>query len=244
MNYKQLTDAYYAHWLGQEQIPKLRAGEIRFIYSSERNRTQYGYNTAFEIWGLWFEDRGIISYGDNAKKYIEALKTANTSSLETLCNMLQKKSGHPVNLGIKYLYKGSERKSTKARVLYEKDYLKFAQFFSPNENCDDWLKDYFQEMVYKKQCCGVFEDGLLVSCTDAPGMPYMANAVQEIGINTLKEYRGKGFATEACLLAVEQCISQEYCPMWSTSSSNFASQKLAVAVGFKKYADCIMISES
>lgn len=243
MDYKLLTEQYYANWMGLQQFPQLKPGEVQFVYSQERNQAQYGYSSAFEIWGLWFGDRGIISYGDKAKAYVENLKGEKFTSLEEVCSMLQKKSGQSVNLGIKYVYEGIERTAEKARVLESADYDAYAQFFALDGGCDEWLREYFEELVEKKQCCGVFQDGKLVSCTDAPGMPYMADTVQEIGINTLKEYCGKGFATEACLMAIGQCIQQGRCPMWSTGSSNVASQRLAEAVGLVKFADCIMVTE-
>ena len=44
-------------------------------------------------------------------------------------------------------------------------------------------------MVGEKLCWGLFVEDRLVSCTDAPGMPYMQEDVQEIGVNTLGPYR-------------------------------------------------------
>ena len=80
-------------------------------------------------------------------------------------------------------------------------------------------------------------DGELVSCTDAPAMPYMADCVQEIGINTRKEYKRRGYAKQACLCAIQEIIRQKKCPLWSTEYGNIASMRLAETLGFKRFGE-------
>lgn len=91
-------------------------------------------------------------------------------------------------------------------------------------------------------CVGMFADGRLVSCTDAPGVPYMAEEVQEIGINTLHEYRGHGYASAACSKCIQEIFNHHKIPMWSTGIDNIASRKLAEKLGFTEFAKVIYIT--
>lgn len=159
------------------------------------------------------ENKVIVSYADKAKSKIEDFKNCINDN--------------------------------KSKVLGKDDYNKYEDFLKKcNPKCSniDWLQEYFEEMICENMCVGVFEDSLLVSCTDAPGMPYMLDEVQEIGINTLSDYRGKGYATIACQSCVNEIIKNGKVPQWSTTIANLASQKLAEKVGFVKLADVITIT--
>ena len=105
-----------------------------------------------------------------------------------------------------------------------------------------WGREYFDEITDNKICCGIIADGQLVCCTDAPGMPYMQETTQEIGINTIGPYRQRGYATDVCLLCIQQILNSSKCPMWSTAANNVASQKLAEAIGFVKFGEHITLS--
>ena len=82
----------------------------------------------------------------------------------------------------------------------------------------------------------------MVSCTDAPDMPYMEDKVQEIGINTLPQSRRKGYAADACKLCAEMIIQSGKCPIWSCDAGNTASTFLASKIGFDKLADILTLS--
>jgi RimJ/RimL family protein N-acetyltransferase len=103
------------------------------------------------------------------------------------------------------------------------------------------LRDYFSDCVSSGFSYGVEVGGRLVSVTDAPTMPYMAEAVQEIGINTHTGFYGKGYATAACSAMVNALLSKGLCPMWSTNLDNLASQALAKRIGFEPLAKTKLI---
>ena len=55
----------------------------------------------------------------------------------------------------------------------------------------------------------------------------------EIGIETIEEYRGKGFAQYTCAALIDYCITNNYEPVWSCRLENIGSYKLAIKLGFE-----------
>jgi predicted GNAT family acetyltransferase len=103
-------------------------------------------------------------------------------------------------------------------------------------------EEYYLDIVSKNYCHGIIVDNKLVSATDSPDMSYMQEFVQEIGINTLEEYRKRGYARTACISLINELLSKNICPLWSTGNGNIASDRLARSVGFEKLADVLSIA--
>lgn len=145
---------------------------------------------------------------------------------------------------IKYVYSRQINLNTSAVTLTASDFHKYKEFFEKchHVTAGDWLYDYFIGMAEKRLCCGFYLDNTLVSCTDAPDMPYMNDKIAEIGVNTLPDFYGKGFATECCKKCISNILKNDLCPIWSTSSDNLASQALAEKIGFEKVADVITLT--
>lgn len=55
----------------------------------------------------------------------------------------------------------------------------------------------------------------------------------EIGIETIPEYRGKGFAEMVCAALIDYCISNNFIPVWACRLENTGSVKLAQKLGFE-----------
>jgi len=106
----------------------------------------------------------------------------------------------------------------------------------------DWLREYFDAMVANGYCVGADLDGRLVSCTDGPGIPYLADRLQEIGVNTVSSYRRNGYAALVCSKAAENIMNVGKYPIWRYRADNVASGKLAQKVGFRKIADILTLS--
>ncbi len=245
MDFAKITAEFYDKWLGAEGLFETGAG-IDFVYSVERNVKQYGYPQVFDIFALAREGRMVISYGDRVAERISALRAmidgdTNAEHLKTaLQDIFCMKPAHSV----KFVFNKLPVLQTTARPLEKDDLNAYVQYFAaahPNGETD-WIYEYFDEMV---QGGGTFVktvDDKIVSCADSPGMPYMADKVQEIGVATLPEYRGCGFALDVCVTAARKHIASGKCPVWSAAWDNAASHSLAEKVGFKKYADAIMLS--
>lgn len=54
----------------------------------------------------------------------------------------------------------------------------------------------------------------------------------ELGIETVEEFRGKGFAEYTCSAIIEYCLENNYEPIWSCRLENIGSYKLAQKIGF------------
>lgn len=55
----------------------------------------------------------------------------------------------------------------------------------------------------------------------------------EIGIETIEEFKGKGFAVDTCSKLIEYCLNKGYEPVWSCRLENIGSYKLAQKLGFE-----------
>lgn len=247
MNLSIKTNEYYSKWIGLDGILNEKFNGVKFIYSSERNKIQKGYPQQFDLLIFYQPERIIFSYGDKSLDQIDKVKQQIKTlvTLDYLKQVLAQEFGDYFNHNIKYVFEKIPQRAVISRPLEKAEYPKYHDFFTKNNpKCKNtkWLIDYFNEMVSEHLCCGVFVDGILVSCSDAPSMPYMQTDVQEIGINTLNEYKGKGYATDACITCANEIIGNGKCPQWSTTIENIASQKLAEKVGFIKLADVISIS--
>jgi hypothetical protein len=245
LDYSAITLSYYEKWLGQQACLSSDKN-IQFIYSAERNVQQIGYPTCIDMYCWIQQNKIVVSYGDKVESKIGKLKeivTVPKTPIE-MTAILSDIFDNKINHNIKYVHKGTNRPvSAKAKTLCANDYADYEAFFLrcfPGNN--DWLQEYFDEMVLHGHCVGAYEDGIIVSCTDGPTMPYMSEKVQEIGINTLPEYGGRGYATAVCVKAAENILANGKVPQWSTGVDNIASQKLAESVGFAKISDILTVT--
>jgi hypothetical protein len=55
----------------------------------------------------------------------------------------------------------------------------------------------------------------------------------EIGIETIEEYRGKGFAECTCSALIDYCLENDFEPVWSCRLDNVGSYNLAQKLGFE-----------
>jgi len=244
--YYEITISYYEKWLGQQGC--LTDSEaVRFIYTNERNAKQAGYPSRLDLY-VWVQPyKTIISFGDAVQERIDEFRKMLIikSDISKIYKIISSIFECDINHSIKYLYKGTDQSiRLKTKILKALDYADYEIFFLScfPDNDNAWLRGYFDKMIKFGYCVGIYADNILVSCTDAPSMPYMEDVVQEIGINTLPNYRGKGYATAVCIKAVENIIASGKVPQWSTTINNFASQNLAERVGFVKLSDVLMIT--
>lgn len=120
-------------------------------------------------------------------------------------------------------------------------YLRFFNACSPGANAETWLSGYFNSMVSRGYSFGLFKNDMLVSVSDAPEVPYLGDQVVEIGINTLEAHRGKGYARTVVAAMLEKLLWAGKTPIWVCEAANLGSERLALSVGYEKYADIFCV---
>lgn len=245
-NCMEVTCRYYSAWLGQDGILLHDFKGIRYVRSEERNRIPYGYGAPVDLYVFCQKKRLVVSYGDRGREKAGILQEEIQSGMapEEIRRSLERIFERRADHSVKYVLTDPILVSG-AAVLAAEDYDEYESFWKkrhPESRDVGWLKDYFLEMVQDRTCVGAFVDGMLVSCTDAPGMPYLEDEVQEIGINTLPEYRGKGYASAACRKCLREILQHGKAPQWSAPIENAASRRLAEKVGFTEFAEVISMT--
>ena len=248
MNSIKITKEYYSKFLGvSPEI--LNINGVNFIESPERDKIQSGYSERFDVYAYITSNNIIISYSSKISDKINKLRDKMKSRMTAdevsaiLDEAFEVKARH--NLIFYYDKLPVNIDNINTVQLKKDDYDKFLEFYKSKDkkvNTDDWLHEYFNNICSKGYAYGIFDNEKLVCVTDAPDMPYMNDKVQEIGIETLTEYRHKGYAASAVLSCIKYMIEKGVCPLWSCKASNAASYGLALKTGFKKLADIITIS--
>jgi len=59
----------------------------------------------------------------------------------------------------------------------------------------------------------------------------------ELGIETINEFRGRGFAQLTCSALIDYCIKNDYEPVWACRLENLGSFRLAERLGFERYRE-------
>ena len=98
---------------------------------------------------------------------------------------------------------------------------------------DEQMAEEFKSMIKKEPRYCYIVDGKIVSMTEAENVPNIPEGVIHLGINTLREYRRKGYAAEVCAAFIDNYIRRNIYPIWQCDITNTASQALAEKLGFK-----------
>lgn len=62
---------------------------------------------------------------------------------------------------------------------------------------------------------------------------YIHDNELELGMETIPEFRGNGFAQYTCSALIDYCIENNFVPIWACRLENIGSYKLAVKLGFE-----------
>lgn len=222
-------------------ISKLEDG-THFICSPERDKEVKGFGCKFGVYMLERENLFIAAYSPKYAELFEQLKEKSPEEIIAEIKMLHRLTELKL-----FVFAGEKVKDfSAARKLEPSDYPLYEEFFlatNPDSDPEGWLKEFFEEKAGKGLFTGCIVDGKLVSCCDAPDVPYMEDSVQHTGIMTRKEYRCKGYAKAAAALSAHDLIESGICPQWECEVSNIASDKLAKSVGYEEYGRAYILEE-
>jgi hypothetical protein len=242
--YQTITRKYYAAWLGSTDQDF--NGGVRYICSPERDKRQAGFPCPFPLYICKTDRAVIVSYSQSLHKQVERMKELFAAvqdfdpfpleRLEILfAGRIQRQVcfvlNRPVAIPGTYLV-----------TLSKNDYRLFRDF-TMARGASEWegMREYFEKIAAAGYCIAKMVNGKAVSVSDAPYMPYMADAVQQVGINTLPEYRRRGYAREVASACVSKILAGGKCPQWTGDIFNFASHKLAFSLGFKYFGDIYLM---
>ena len=248
----EVTKRYHANWLDVSPAC-LDAPGIVTVPSPKREIRQTGYGRRFDLYAFVAGQTTIISYHRRLEERMETIRAvfADSPDADTACGRLSEECGwqsaHAFKHAFKYVFAGlpSGLGTEAARCLTGGDYADFLRFHQeqyPAGGQETWLEEYYSGLVAQGCVYGIYADGHLVSATDMPDVPYMADEVAEPGINTLEGYRRRGYARIAVGALLEHLLEMGRVPLWSCDAGNVASQRLAESVGFRKLADVIAVT--
>lgn len=248
MDFVALTKQYYAKWVNLDPTWLDREGLVA-VASPERDRRQPGYSKPFDLYCLLRPKITIISYSQRFRDRIDLIERcfACKSNLDETKAALYAALGIRPQHTFKYHFTTlpPDLDTTRARPLTRNDYLDFLCFHQrlyPEDNQREWLEPYFNRIADAGYVHGIYVDQQLVSATEAPDVPYMHNVIVEPGINTLPEYRQRGYATGVVGALLKRLLATDKVPIWSCDAANIASQKLAESVGYTRFADVIALT--
>lgn len=246
MDYGKTFFEYYAKWLGIN-FDLIKTESLLFNKTAERDKKLPGYSEIYDLYTFIQADKVIVSYGEKASDFIDEMQKYVYKDMpaKEMAALLEQVFKQKPQHSIKYILDSLPENKIPAVKLTKKDYSDYLTFFKTmNPECDDteWVEEYFLEMCENGLCYAIKHNDKIISVTDAPDMPYMRNQIREIGISTLKEYRGQGYAKAACIACLEAMLRKNICPLWSTEAENIASQKLAQSIGFIHFADVLTVT--
>lgn len=242
MNNYEYTKLYYSYWLGTNVSTFDNAG-ITLIKSEGRRIRQEGYSANFEVYCLAKYDKLFISYNpdlDTTCNFhnVFAEFDCPEDALNQLNTMFLGRVRHRKVFYFHEFPSGID--CLDAVMLTKEDYGYYRDFFmtqNPHLSPDGWMEEYFGYLTDHELCFGLFEDDMLVSVTDSPFIPYIPDIITEPGINTLKEYRRKGYAKAVCAAYIKNALERNKVPIWTCRHDNMASVKLAESLGYLEFAE-------
>jgi len=167
-------------------------------------------------------------------------------SIDEIIILITKHFKTSVNHNSKFCYQESLEHIDVAKVIrletnHYRQYYDFFMALHTDAKPDSWLEEYFSDICRSGFAFGIFDNAKLVCVSDVPDMPYLSDECQEIGINTLKDYRCCGYAKAVAHASARAIVSNGKCPQWSCAADNGASAKLARNLGFMKLADVVTV---
>lgn len=248
-----VAQRYYAHWLCIEPA-ELACPPTRLVVCSARDLPVEGYRSTVPVFTMVREGAVVVAVGSayaaGRPAAVDRLRIGlDLSSIRSLRDDLSPSDLRDVLdaagvTGVSWQNKyylaavpGGEPPDW-VRCLTEGDYDDYETFFRtvhPRADPSGWLREYFYPLVTRRLMWAAAVDGILVSVTDVPSMPYLADEIVEPGINTHPEYRQRGYAKAVCAAMIDEILRQGRTPVWSCARDNYGSAALAENLGYRLF---------
>jgi len=246
---EEIVDQYFSIYLCYP-ISQVEESQIIPVSCNRRLKPEVGWSHTVAIWVQIFRERAVISIRpdlfESLKKIL--IVVPEISQLYTL--EWRKKIGSLI---------GSEETDGLVHVLYctpvhlrlfqvpecrklqDSDielYLKMKLDLYPEYDSNYLVRD-IQRNIKDGIAFGVFQEGRLVSVSEAPAIGHMQGLIEEVSVDTLPEYRRRGYGKAVISAMTKAILDIERIPIYECSFKNEASIRLAKAIGYEKYADII-----
>lgn len=248
MGFEETTLEYYGKWLGADAFALYGEG-FSMIPLKQREAALPGYPSAMSVYALKRQNRLAVSYAPHLNSAMCYVRDAvgGSADIPRFEAALSRYVQGQRRRGWKFIYAPGDshlaEDTSAARLLTADDFPAYRAFhWTLRPGGDDWLWDYYKAFTAKGFCHGVFVENKLVAAVDAPDMPFMADAVAELGVNTVPAHRNRGYAKAACIATARAMANRGLTPMWSCAQGNEASFRLALSVGFRPLAEYLTIS--
>jgi RimJ/RimL family protein N-acetyltransferase len=94
------------------------------------------------------------------------------------------------------------------------------------DNADDFIQNGVGFSLF-------YEDQLTTTAYSA----FIHDDKLELGIETLPEFRGKGFARLTCAALIDYCLENHFEPVWACKLENTGSYLLSQKLGFEPHIE-------
>lgn len=245
----EIIDDYFSRYLGYE-LGRVGRGQTVAVPSERRQRDEkgWGYTVAIQIHVS--HERAVISSRPDLFESVEQLLVQEPKPVELLTVEWRHRIGQlvdPDQLGKLnvVLYGKSDScpmvKNPKCRPLSESDvesYVRMKLDLYPAVNAENLATD-IRRNIGDGIAFGVFDTDRLVSVSEAPAVGHMQDQIDEVGVDTLPEYRRKGYGKAVVSNMTKAILDLGRIPIYRYNPANEASLSLAKAVGYEKYGDIV-----
>lgn len=246
---EEIVDRYFSVYLDYP-VSQVDLGQIIPVSSKRRLKEEIGWGCTVAIWVHIFRERAVISIRPDLFEALKKMLTEISSPSQLYTIEWRKKVGSFISSGEigrlgHVLYYNLEHcrlfKAPGCRRLEDSDVNAFVRMkLNLYPECDpDCLATDIRRNIKDGIVFGVFQEGKLVSVSEAPVIGHMQEPIEEVGIETLPEYQRRGYGKAVLSATTNAILNIGRIPIYRCSSKNEASIRLARTVGYEKYADII-----
>ena len=246
-NANDVIQRYFSQYL-ERDLATVKAGEIALVASDRRTKPETGWARAEAVWIHIFDGRAVVSVRPDLVSQLNQLLMECSDPNDLLLPDWHTKIARSLGMaripGVSHiLYCTPEN-----LCVFECDGLRKLEIgdvdafvgmkFRMYPECDaECLTNDIRRNITDGIAFGVFQNDALVSAADASLIAHMQNEVEEPGVDTLPDYRGRGYGKVVVSQATRRILEIGRVPIYRCDARNEPSVRLALAVGYQKHAD-------
>lgn len=249
MNDVRIAD-YFGRYLGVD-LAASTPHELVVAFTPRRDAPECGWGYTVPVWLFRTEHLLVISASatraDEVEQLAGALRTS-ASSWNTHAEVVRLAESLLPNLRPRhhFVYTSTNAlltpyTSSGVRRLKSDDvdeFIRLSATIYPDIDIECETSDILRNIA-DGIAFGAFEHMMMVTRSYAPHIAHMQDEVEEIGIDTLTEFRGKGYGKAALFGTTQAVLARARVPIYRTAAGNKRAQWIAEAVGYRKMADSI-----